>query len=83
MTTKTTGPQNLNVTYLVPFAGNRMNQRTGGPVHILKREDLTGSRTWCDLTVKTGRTTYSQRSRLTKDQHANLHDACFRAYLSR
>ncbi len=57
----------MNVTYLIPYAGNRMVKRTPGPTHILKLEDVSGSRTYCGLVVQSGRNAYSQKSRPGKD----------------
>jgi len=83
--TRTKGPQNLNVTYLIPFAGNRMVQGHGtdAAIHILKMEKVTGSETWCGLSVTSGRYAYNQRERLKKDEQDRLHSECLTAYLAR
>jgi hypothetical protein len=72
----------LNVTYLVPFAGNRMMPSHGSnpAIHLLRLETARGTETWCGLTVRSGRHEYNHRERLKADEQSLVHAACLTAY---
>lgn len=70
-----------NTTFLFPFVGNRINpglrDRT---IHMLKVEEVRGTRTWCGTLVTIGRTQYNQRDSVPMSEIGRLHQECLDAY---
>lgn len=71
----------LNVTFLIPFPGNRFlpSAARTPTIHILAMEEAGGSRAQCGLRVQSGRHSWSQRTRLKAFEVSLVHPECLEA----